>query len=73
MEAQAAFSDLGVDSVTAVELAFDLQTWLGFAVDPAAVWQHATIEALAESLASKEASGAIDATGVSQQQVAMAD
>jgi acyl-CoA synthetase (AMP-forming)/AMP-acid ligase II/alkylation response protein AidB-like acyl-CoA dehydrogenase/acyl carrier protein len=45
------FADLGLDSLTAVELAHHLQTSLGVTVAPTATWDYPNIQALAQSLA----------------------
>jgi acyl-CoA synthetase (AMP-forming)/AMP-acid ligase II/alkylation response protein AidB-like acyl-CoA dehydrogenase/acyl carrier protein len=45
------FSDLGLDSLTAVELTHQLQTALGLPVAPTATWDFPNIRALAEHLA----------------------
>jgi hypothetical protein len=44
------FAELGLDSLTAVELAEQLATWLGVPVSPTATWDHPTIEHLAAHL-----------------------
>ena len=42
---------LGIDSTEAVVISGELQEWLGRRVAPTALWDHATLDALAESLA----------------------
>jgi acyl carrier protein len=42
---------LGVDSTEAVVISGELQEWLGRRVAPTALWDHPTIDALAEHLA----------------------
>ncbi len=44
------FSDCGLDSMRAADLATDLERWLKQRVDPTVFWNFPTIEALAESL-----------------------
>lgn len=55
MDAQTTFVDLGLDSVSAVELSFALQTWLDFEVDSTVVWQYPTIGALSKFLVREKA------------------
>lgn len=47
----APFSDLAVDSATAIGMTGDLQDWLGRPVDPMMLYDYPTIEQLAEQLA----------------------
>jgi acyl transferase domain-containing protein/acyl-CoA synthetase (AMP-forming)/AMP-acid ligase II/acyl carrier protein len=47
----APFSAYGLDSVQAVNLAGDLEQWLGLAVPATAVWEHPSIRGLAAHLA----------------------
>jgi len=47
----APFESFGLDSVTAVGLTGELEEWLGSTVDPMAVYDYPTIEALAKHLA----------------------
>ncbi|MGR9051747.1 MAG: AMP-binding protein [Gammaproteobacteria bacterium] len=61
LDAQTAFSDIGLDSVSSVELSFALQTWLGFEVDSTIVWQYPTVKSLAEFLAKEKAAHASSA------------
>ncbi|MBM3779486.1 MAG: AMP-binding protein, partial [Acidimicrobiia bacterium] len=51
IDATRAFADLGLDSLTAVELTRDLEEAFGVSVTPTAAWDFPTIRALAESLA----------------------
>ncbi|MCK9460908.1 MAG: acyl carrier protein [Proteobacteria bacterium] len=44
---------LGVDSTEAVVISGELQEWLGRRVAPTALWDHPTIDALAEHLAER--------------------
>ncbi len=45
------FSSYGLDSLRATELSGALEAWLGRRVEPTAVYEHATVEALAKHLA----------------------
>jgi acyl carrier protein len=45
------FEEFGMDSVAAVELSGDLESWLGKPVAPTIVWDHPTIAMLAAALA----------------------
>lgn len=45
------FETLGLDSVTAVGMSGDLETWLGLSIDPMVIYDYPTIESLAEFLA----------------------
>jgi acyl carrier protein len=45
------FVNLGMSSRQAVMLSGDLEDWLGRELDPALVWDHPTIQALATHLA----------------------
>lgn len=45
------FAELGVDSVAAVELSGDLESFLGKRVEPTVVWDYPTIALLAAHLA----------------------
>lgn len=55
IDAQTTFVDIGLDSVSAVELSFALLTWLGFEVDSTVAWQYPTIGALSRFLAQEKA------------------
>ena len=50
------FSSYGLDSLAATELSGALETWLGRRVEPTAVYEHSTVEALAKHLATGAAS-----------------
>ena len=50
IDASRSFADLGLDSVKAVELALDLETWLGRPVPATVFWTYPNINALAEHL-----------------------
>jgi acyl carrier protein len=45
------FTNYGLDSRTAIELAGDLEKWLGVELSPTLVWDYPTIDAMAEYLA----------------------
>lgn len=47
----ARLTDLGLDSVYAFVLCGDIEDQLGAAIDPTAVWDHSTIDALADHVA----------------------
>ena len=47
-----ALTDLGIDSVAAVEISGELQHWLGREVSPLIVWEYPSIAALSRHLAS---------------------
>jgi acyl carrier protein len=51
IELKAPFEVLGLDSVTAVGMSGDLETWLGCSIDPMVVYDYPTIESLAGYLA----------------------
>jgi acyl carrier protein len=51
IDIKAPFEVLGMDSVTAVGMSGDLEAWLGFSVDPMAVFDYPTIESLSNHLA----------------------
>ena len=42
--------DYGLDSMQAVGLTGDLQSWLGIEIPPTAIWDHTTIESTCEFL-----------------------
>ncbi|MEM9483930.1 MAG: thioester reductase domain-containing protein [Cyanobacteria bacterium P01_F01_bin.116] len=56
------FSDYGIDSVTAMALAQDLEDWLSVSVAPGILWDFPTINALGEQLAHQIAVGGTDAS-----------
>jgi acyl-CoA synthetase (AMP-forming)/AMP-acid ligase II/alkylation response protein AidB-like acyl-CoA dehydrogenase/acyl carrier protein len=45
------FAEYGMDSVMAVEIAQDLETWLNRPIEPTILWNYPNIEALADYLA----------------------
>lgn len=51
------FENFALDSVTAVGLTGELEEWLGRNVDPMAVYDYPTIEALAKHLAENSTAG----------------
>lgn len=42
--------DYGLDSMQAVGLTGDLQSWLGVEIPPTAIWDHTTVESTCEFL-----------------------
>jgi len=48
--ASAKFTELGADSVSLIALTGDLEEWLGQTVLPSMLWDHPTLDALAEAL-----------------------
>lgn len=55
------FSEYGLDSITGVSLAGDLQEWLGLELSPTLLWDYPSIETLAQYLA-EAITGTSDAT-----------
>lgn len=51
IDAELAFADSGLDSVSAVELSSDLSQWVGLEVSPTLVWDFPTLRMAAEYLA----------------------
>ena len=51
------FVEYGLDSVQAVSLAGDLETWLGRSLSPTLIWDHPSIAALSRHLARDEGQG----------------
>ena len=51
---QLPFVDYGLDSVQAVSIVGDLETWLGRSLSPTLIWDFPTIEDLAKHLAGDE-------------------
>ena len=45
------FTRYGLDSMTAITLAADLETWLGFRLSPTLAWDHPTLNELADHVA----------------------
>jgi acyl carrier protein len=45
------FTRYGLDSITAITLAADLETWLGFRLSPTLAWEHPTLDQLATHIA----------------------
>jgi acyl carrier protein len=50
----APFSAFGLDSLKAVSLAGELETWLGRSLPPTLLWDYPTIDALATHLATPD-------------------
>jgi len=51
ISADAKFTELGVDSISMLAIAGDLEQWLGLTVLPSMLWEHSTLEQLAAALA----------------------
>lgn len=58
------FDNYGLDSLQAVSLSGDLETWLGREVSPTVVWDYPTVDQLARHLSQHGAGGG--STAVSQ-------
>lgn len=54
------FSDYGLDSLAALGLIGDLESWLGLRLEETMVWDYPTIEALSHHLAAEMTRGQID-------------
>jgi amino acid adenylation domain-containing protein/thioester reductase-like protein len=54
IDTRAPFVDYGLDSVQAVSMAGELETWLGRSLSPTLIWDYPTIEGLASHLAGVE-------------------
>ena len=53
LDTQAAFADLGMDSILSVRLAKELGDWAGFKVEESAAWSFPTANAMAEHIVSR--------------------
>jgi len=51
IDVQASFMDYGVSSIVMVEIEGELEEWLEVELDPTLLWDHPSIESLAEYLA----------------------
>lgn len=51
IDADAEFDRLGLDSAMAVAMIFDLEEWLGTELSPSLLFEHTTINKLADHLA----------------------
>jgi len=60
------FSSFGLDSITGVRMAADLETWLQRSVDRTAAWDFPTLGALARHLSSTVDATAPEGTGTSE-------
>lgn len=45
------FTMYGLDSMTTITIAADLETWLGFRLSPTLAWEHPTLDQLATHIA----------------------
>ena len=54
IDTQLPFVDYGLDSIKAVSIVGDLESWLGRSLSPTLVWDYPTIENLAQHLAGDE-------------------
>jgi acyl carrier protein len=45
------FSEYGLDSLTGISLAGDLQEWLGISLSPTLLWEYPSVDTLAQYLA----------------------
>lgn len=63
IEYQVPFSEFGLDSRTAVSLVGDLERWLHAKLPPTLLWDHPTVEALAQYLADQGAKPVLDIPG----------
>ncbi len=57
VDATTRFDALGLDSATAVRVTMDLEDWLGRSVDPTLLYDHPTIQQLAEAIAGEGGAG----------------
>jgi acyl carrier protein len=51
IDAGRTFMQYGLDSMTAITLAADLESWLGVRVSPTLAWEHPTLDQLATYIA----------------------
>jgi acyl carrier protein len=51
------FDNYGLDSLQAVSLSGDLETWLGREISPTVVWDYPTVEQLARHLSENHVNG----------------
>ncbi len=67
INAQKSFAEYGLDSVTGVRLASDLNNWLGREVSPNTTWDYPTIATLAQHLAQEvDIPASTDSVGVDE-------
>lgn len=57
IDIQQTFDNYGLDSLQAVSLSGDLETWLSMEISPTVVWDYPTVELLAEHLSKTYVSG----------------
>jgi 8-amino-7-oxononanoate synthase len=58
IDIQQTFDNYGLDSLQAVSLSGDLETWLRMEISPTVVWDYPTVELLAEHLSKTYVNGA---------------
>jgi 8-amino-7-oxononanoate synthase len=58
IDIQQTFDNYGLDSLQAVSLSGDLETWLSMEISPTVVWDYPTVELLAEHLSKTYVNGA---------------
>ena len=59
IDLQTSFEEYGLSSAEMLELAVDLESWLGYSVPPALIWDYANIDSLALNLKEKLLAAAI--------------
>ncbi len=57
IDIQQTFDNYGLDSLQAVSLSGDLETWLSMEISPTVVWDYPTVELLAEHLSKTYVNG----------------
>jgi acyl carrier protein len=51
LDVRLSFSEYGLDSITGVSLAGDLEEWLNISLSPTLLWDYSTVETLVQYLA----------------------
>ena len=64
IDAHAPFSAYGLDSITGVSLAGDLEEWLGISLSPTLLWDYPTVATLSQYLAETVASHPVKAASL---------
>jgi acyl carrier protein len=57
IDVQQTFDNYGLDSLQAVSLSGDLETWLSREISPTVVWDYPTVEQLARYLSENHVNG----------------
>ena len=57
IDVQQTFDHYGLDSLQAVSLSGDLETWLSREISPTVVWDYPTVEQLAQHLSANHVNG----------------